>query len=103
MHGNETTTPPEEHAARARDLADVIAVISVAVEADGGHLTLQDADFDTGRVIVQLSGACGSCTLAGATIEDGITRILQQRLPWFTELVSSVEASTTPGYGSWRG
>jgi Fe-S cluster biogenesis protein NfuA len=74
-----------------------------AVRADGGQLTLKNANLETGQITIKLSGACGSCTLAGATIEDGITRILQQRLEWFTELISRVEASNTPGYGSWRG
>lgn len=97
------TLTTEGHTERARDLADVIAAITSAVEADGGKLVLQGADFETGEITVQLSGACGSCTLAGATLEDGIVRILQQRLPWFTKLVGSVETSTTPGYGSWRG
>jgi Fe-S cluster biogenesis protein NfuA len=103
MQEDDLPLSTEEHAARSSDLADVIAAIRVAIEADGGQLTMQDADVATGQVTVQLSGACGSCTLSGATLEAGITRILRQRLPWFTELVSSVETSTTPGRGSWRG
>jgi Fe-S cluster biogenesis protein NfuA len=103
MSDSDTPTPAAEHAVRARELADVLAVVSDAVRADGGQLTLKNANLETGQITIELSGACGSCTLAGATIEDGITRILQQRLGWFTELISSVESSNTPGYGSWRG
>jgi Fe-S cluster biogenesis protein NfuA len=92
-----------DHERRVRDLLELMDVVRPAVEADGGNLNLLSADTDSGFVEVQLAGACGSCAVASMTLEGGITRILQQRLDWVTEVKGGVaEDATATGYGGWQ-
>jgi Fe-S cluster biogenesis protein NfuA len=91
-----------DHERRVRDLLDLIVVIRPAVEADGGTLHLRAVDTDSGDVTVELAGACGSCAVAGLTLEGGINRIMKQRLDWVTEVHGSVEEDpTATGTGGW--
>lgn len=87
---------------RKEDLTACLEVVRPVVQADGGELTLVKADYVTGVVYVQLSGACGSCSVSEVTLRVGLERILKQRLPWVTELVGDVEESSTQGYGRWQ-
>jgi Fe-S cluster biogenesis protein NfuA len=87
---------------RQRSLDDVIAVVAVAVAADGGTIELVSADVLTGVVHVRLAGACGSCAVAGLTMDAGVERVLRQRLDWITEVHGSVEESSFVGTGGWR-
>lgn len=91
-----------DHDRRVRDLRELMEVVRPAVEADGGTLRLVSADTDTGAVQVELAGACGSCEVAGMTLEGGISRILRQRLDWVTEVSGSVkEDPLATGWGGW--
>lgn len=91
-----------DHERRVRDLLELIDVVRPAVEADGGTLHLRSVDTDSGEVTVELAGACGSCAVASLTLEGGITRILQQRLDWVTEVHGSVEEdAAATGWGGW--
>ncbi len=91
-----------DHDRRVRDLLDLMDVVRPAVEADGGTLRLVSADTDTGRVQVELAGACGSCEVAGMTLEGGISRILRQRLDWITDVAGTVqEDPLATGWGGW--
>jgi Fe-S cluster biogenesis protein NfuA len=92
----------QDHERRVRDLLDLMDVIRPAVEADGGSLRLVGANTDTGEVHVELAGACGSCAVASLTLEGGITRILQQRLDWVTDVHGAVEEDpAATGWGGW--
>jgi Fe-S cluster biogenesis protein NfuA len=62
-----------------------------SVQADGGDLILVSADVETGVVEVQLRGACSSCAISSSTLQGGVTRILQGRLDWVTEVVGGVD------------
>jgi Fe-S cluster biogenesis protein NfuA len=90
-------------ATREKELNDIVAVLKEAVQMDGGDIALQSADLTTGSVFLQLSGACGSCSVAGSTIEDGVKRVMRQRLDWVTDIECSVLESTERGSGGWRG
>jgi Fe-S cluster biogenesis protein NfuA len=91
-----------DHERRVSDLLELIDVIRPAVAADGGTLELVAVDTDAGEVTVQLAGACGSCAVASLTLEGGITRILQQRLDWITEVHGNVEDDPdATGFGGW--
>lgn len=88
---------------RARELDELMELIAAEVARDGGTASLGRVDYGTGRVEVILAGACGSCSLTGATLEDGIKRILTQRLDWITEVVGSVvEDHGAVGRNGWR-
>ena len=82
-----------ERESRLRALRDLIELMRPAVQADGGDLVLVRADVESGVVEVELQGACSSCAISTDTLQGGVTRILQDRLPWVTEVVGGVDDS----------
>ncbi|MBO0729097.1 MAG: NifU family protein [Acidimicrobiaceae bacterium] len=68
-------------------------LIRPAVQADGGDLVLISADVVTGVVDVQLQGSCSSCAISATTLQAGVSRILQERLDWVTEVIGGVDES----------
>jgi len=68
----------EELERRRRDLADLMEIVAAEVAKDGGTARLGQVGYADGTVEVVLSGACGSCTLTGATLEDGIGGAVQR-------------------------
>lgn len=68
-------------------LAETLEYIRPALQADGGDMILQGVE--DGVVKLQLVGACGGCPLSEMTLNAGIERILQDRVPG----VVGIEAS----------
>lgn len=116
---NETVTEPDRSAAerielgealsdaslarRRRELDELLMVIADEVARDGGSIRLGQVDLPAGRIEVVLGDACGSCSLTGGTLEDGVKRILRQRLDWVVEVVGSVDQNpSVAGRGAWR-
>lgn len=92
----------EELERRRRDLADLMEIVAAEVAKDGGTARLGQVGYADGTVEVVLSGACGSCTLTGATLEDGIKRVLAQRLDWVRRVDGVVEDDPdATGTGGW--
>ena len=83
------------------DLQEIIDVIRPVIAADGGEVRLLSVDIEAGIVTLQLAGACGSCAVSSATLNQGIDRILHDRLDWVTTVVGSVEESDATGFGGW--
>jgi Fe-S cluster biogenesis protein NfuA len=82
---------------------ELMEVIAGEVAKDGGTAALGAVDYENGIVGVRLGGACGSCSLTGATLEEGITRILTQRLDWVVEVRGEVEEDAEAvGANGWR-
>ncbi|MFM2072685.1 MAG: hypothetical protein RLZZ623_2949 [Actinomycetota bacterium] len=90
-----------ESARRVSDLEEIIEVIRPVVAADGGEVNLLSVDVEAGVVTLQLAGACGSCAVSSTTLNQGIDRILRDRLDWVTKVVGSVEESDITGFGGW--
>lgn len=96
-----------ELAQRLTDLNKLIELMRPAVQQDGGDLVLTSVDVRTGKIEVQLQGACSSCAVSSTTLEQGVERLLTQRLPWVTEVRGAVEevddweASARLGRGGW--
>ncbi|MGC8498243.1 MAG: NifU family protein [Acidimicrobiales bacterium] len=82
-----------ERESRLRALRDLIELMRPAVQADGGDLVLVRADVESGVVEVELQGACSSCAISTDTLQGGVTRILQDRLAWVSEVVGGVDDS----------
>jgi Fe-S cluster biogenesis protein NfuA len=82
-----------ERARREQELADLIDAVRPAVHADGGDIELLGADVEAGTVRVQLTGACGSCSISTLTLEAGLARILKERLEWVREVQGGVDES----------
>ncbi len=69
-------------------VAQTIEAIRPAIQADGGDIFLRDVDEETGKVTVELVGACVSCPASTLTLKAGIERILKDRVEGVTEVVS---------------
>lgn len=67
-------------------LNETLEYIRPALQADGGDLILLGTEG--GRVTLQMVGACGGCPLSTMTLTAGIERIVQDRVPGVTEVVS---------------
>lgn len=65
-----------------------IEVIRPALQADGGDIVLRDVDEESGKVTVELVGACGTCPASTVTMRAGIERILRDRVEGVTEVVA---------------
>jgi Fe-S cluster biogenesis protein NfuA len=93
--------------ARLEALNELIDLMRPAVQADGGDLVLLEADVESGRIEVQLQGACSSCAVSSTTLQAGVSRILTERLDWVTEVVGGVdddldwETSSSMGRGGY--
>lgn len=97
----EITGEHADSAGRVKALVEVVEVIRPVIAADGGSLDVLGLDVDAGVVRLQLSGACGSCAVSAATLNDGINRILRDRLSWITEVIGGIEESEISGMGGW--
>ncbi len=103
----ESRLSDDERQARLAALTELLDLVRPAVQADGGDLVLVDADVESGRVEVQLQGSCSSCAISATTLQAGVSRILQDRLDWVTEVVGGVdeemdfEASAAMGQGGY--
>ena len=69
-------------------ILSTIDVIRPALQADGGDIVLKSVDEDTGKVTVELVGACGTCPASTVTMRAGIERILRDRVEGVTEVVA---------------
>jgi Fe-S cluster biogenesis protein NfuA len=67
---------------------ETIDVIRPALQADGGDIVLKEVDEDTGKVTVELVGACGTCPISTQTMKAGIERILRDRVEGVNEVVA---------------
>ena len=80
-------------------LMEAIEVIRPALQADGGDMTLVGVDEASGRVEIELVGACGSCPASTMTLKAGIERILKDRVPGVTEIVAIGQDETLMDIG----
>jgi Fe-S cluster biogenesis protein NfuA len=69
-------------------ILETMEVIRPALQADGGDMVLRSVDEATGRVEVELVGACGTCPASTVTMKAGIERILKDRVDGVTEVVA---------------
>jgi Fe-S cluster biogenesis protein NfuA len=67
-------------------LLEAIDAIRPALQVDGGDMRVIEFDEATGRVDIELMGACGGCPMSSMTLKAGIERILRYRVPGITEV-----------------
>ena len=61
--------------------------IRPALQGDGGDVEL--IDVEDGTVKVRLTGACGSCPMAAMTLRFGVEKLLKERVPGVTQVVTA--------------
>jgi Fe-S cluster biogenesis protein NfuA len=71
-----------------QQVLDTIDVIRPALQADGGDIMIKEVDEETGRITVELVGACGTCPASTVTMKAGIERILKDRIDGVTEVIA---------------
>lgn len=69
-------------------IRQTIDVIRPALQADGGDIVVKEVDEETGKVTVELVGACGTCPASTQTMKAGIERILKDRVEGVTEVIA---------------
>lgn len=94
----------EEMAEREAELADLESLLIPAVAMDNGTFRVVSADYAAGVVTVEIGGACSSCALSGATLSEGVERVLKSSLSWITEVRGQVDQSGpfVEGAGGWK-
>ncbi len=65
----------------------VLDEIRPRLQADGGDIELVEV-AEGGVVKVRLKGACAGCPGARRTLEFGVQRLLQERVPEVTQVVA---------------
>ena len=70
------------------DIEKALDDIRPALQADGGDVELLDVS-DDGVVTVRLMGHCAGCPMSMMTLQMGIERLLKERVPGVTEVVSA--------------
>lgn len=56
------------------------------INAEGGNIEL--LKYDNGTVFIRLTGACLHCSFQDDTINDGILRTLQDKIPEVKEVIN---------------
>ena len=67
------------------EVKQVLKTLLPAMEADGGGVDL--VSVNDGIVLVKFKGACLLCPSIGMTMKFGITKTLQDKLPWVKEVI----------------
>jgi len=57
-----------------------------SLQADGGDVEFVEADSETGKVLVRLTGACHGCPHATVTLKMGIEQLLIREVKGVTEV-----------------
>ena len=68
----------------------VLDEIRPYIEADGGYLEFVAIDYlkDGPIVMVRMLGACAGCSMSAQTMTMGIERLVKERFPEVTQVVS---------------
>src|SRR5688500_14811261 len=80
-----TTADQQSNSIRDR-VQSVIDLIRPAVQADGGDIEVVDITPDN-IVQIRFHGACHGCPSSTMTLQDGIVRILREKVPEVTQVV----------------
>ena len=63
--------------------------VNPGIAAHGGRVTL--VDVRDGRVVVEFSGGCQGCGMAGVTLREGVAATLRRALPEIAEVVDATD------------
>ncbi|MAZ93805.1 MAG: hypothetical protein CMF58_05245 [Lentimicrobiaceae bacterium] len=66
---------------------NVLEQVRPYLQADGGDITFLEITDDN-VVNVELTGACGSCSLSTVTLKNGVETTLKKVLPEIKEVVA---------------
>ena len=58
------------------------------LQADGGDINFLDFDENTGILKVMMQGACMGCPMQHMTLQEGIGRVLKEKIPQIKQVVA---------------
>ena len=58
------------------------------LQMDGGDVEFVDFDNDKGVLKLKLQGACVGCPMSQVTLQDGIGRVIKEKVPEVKEVES---------------
>jgi Fe-S cluster biogenesis protein NfuA len=67
-------------------IEEALNQIRPMLQADGGDVKL--VAVEDGVVKVKLTGACGTCPMATLTLQNGVERVLKERVPEVKQLIA---------------
>ncbi len=70
------------------EVAKSIEGIRLMLQGHGGDVRLVSVDEGTGRVEVELQGACNGCPHAAQTLKMGVEAKIREDVPAVTEVVA---------------
>lgn len=70
------------------NVSKAIDAIRPKLESDGGGIELVSVD-EEGKVVVALTGACGSCPFSQLTMQWTVEKFLKDTVPGVTEVVKA--------------
>lgn len=68
------------------EVKKVLEEVRPSLQADGGDIELVDVNEKDGIVKVRLQGACVGCPMSQMTLQDGISRVLKNKVKGFKEI-----------------
>ena len=71
-----------------QQIEEVINQIRPSLQADGGNIELVDFNEKSGVVKVKLTGACQSCPMAEITLQEGVGRVIKEKVEGVKEVVA---------------
>eukprot|EP00208_Stichococcus_sp_RCC1054_P004479 CAMPEP_0206146166 /NCGR_PEP_ID=MMETSP1473-20131121/29607_1 /ASSEMBLY_ACC=CAM_ASM_001109 /TAXON_ID=1461547 /ORGANISM="Stichococcus sp, Strain RCC1054" /LENGTH=261 /DNA_ID=CAMNT_0053542627 /DNA_START=236 /DNA_END=1021 /DNA_ORIENTATION=- len=71
--------------------------IRPAVQEDGGDIVFQAFEEDSGRLLLQMRGACSGCPSSAVTLKSGIEGMMKHYVPEVTEVVEVQDESQKVG------
>lgn len=69
-----------------KEVKKILEEIRPSIQADGGDIELVDVDEKKGIVKLKFQGACVGCPMAEITLQDGIGRVLKQKVKGVKEI-----------------
>lgn len=68
------------------EIKKILDEIRPSLQADGGDVELIDVDEKTGVVKLKLQGACVGCPMSQMTLQEGIGRVLKNKVKGVKEI-----------------
>ncbi len=79
-------------------IEEVLALLRQGIAMHGGDVKLIDVDPETGKVQVELVGACVGCPMSDLTLKAGIEDTLMQMIPEVKEVINVTSEETSGHY-----
>jgi len=69
-------------------IKSALGEIRPQLQFDGGDVEFVSFDEKTGELKVKLQGACHGCPMSAMTLQEGISRIIKEKVPEVKEIIA---------------